>query len=94
MSGPVRAVPLSVIVGVPLVVDVLGDVVCEADVVLLQEGEVEELSLEVVSVGVGIVRAVSQERQLYVLLGEVTVVETPTLVERILQEVASRVTEY
>ena len=77
--------------GVPLVVDVLGDV--EADAVLLQEGDVEHLGLEVVSVVVGVVRTVGQERQLYVSLGEITV-ETAIVVERILHQVTSVVTEY
>ena len=46
---------MKVLILVPLVIEVCGQVRAEADVVLRQEGHVEELGLEVVTVQIGIV---------------------------------------
>ena len=82
---------MGVTVRVPLVVDVLGDV--ETDAVVLEEADIEDLGLQVVSVVVSRVRTVGQQGQLYVSLGQVTV-ETTILVERILEKEASPISEY
>lgn len=55
---------MKVLILVPLVIEVCGQVRAEADVVLRQEGHVEELGLEVVTVEIGIVGTFCQRWQL------------------------------
>ena len=50
---------MSGLILVPLVIEAGGQVGPEADVVLGQEGDVEQLSLKVVTVEIGRVRAIS-----------------------------------
>ena len=50
---------MSGLILVPLVIEAGGQVGAEADVVLGQEGDVEQLSLEVVAVEIGGVGAIS-----------------------------------
>ena len=59
ITRAVSAVSMSSVISVPLVIEAGGQVGPEADVVLGQEGDVEQLSLEVVAVQIGRVRAVS-----------------------------------
>ena len=46
---------MKILVLIPLVIEASGQVCAKADVVLSQEGHVEELSLEVVTVEIGMV---------------------------------------
>ena len=58
-----------------------------------KEGDIEDLSLEVVAVEVGGVGAVRQKRQLNVGLG-VVAVETAILIERVLDKKSCAIAEY
>ena len=55
---------MKVLILVPLVIEACGQVRAEANVVLRQEGHIEELSLEVVTVEIGIVGTFCQRWQL------------------------------
>ena len=76
----VCTVSMKVFILVPLVIEVCGQVRAEADVVLRQEGHVEELGLEVVTVEIGIVGTFCQRWQLNIGFWDVAV-ETAVVME-------------
>ena len=84
---------MCVILLVPLIIQACAQVCSETDVVLGKEGDIEDLSLEVVAVEVGGVGAVRQERQLNVGLG-VVAVETTILIGRVLDKKSCAIAEY